>query len=93
MTNLWTKVYVDGICTGVGIEVFEGYHEMICNTILPDTDEEYGHQKDEIEQDMDLICAAPEMKEVLIMAMSTIMLNGSPELTERYETLIKVLAS
>jgi hypothetical protein len=52
------------ICTGVGvnIEVASGtYTEFVCNSMLPDTDKEYIKQQDQIEADMKLIAAAPDM--------------------------------
>jgi hypothetical protein len=59
------------ICTGVGIVTrFPGgdYTEFICNSMLPDTDEEYIEQRNEIEANMRLIAAAPDMLEALIEA-------------------------
>ena len=52
------------ICLGVGInsKYKEGvYTEFICNSMLPDSDKEYIKQKSEIEANMKLIAAAPEM--------------------------------
>ncbi|KKP51577.1 MAG: hypothetical protein UR43_C0019G0020 [candidate division TM6 bacterium GW2011_GWF2_33_332] len=59
------------ICTGVGINTkFQGgmYTEFVCNSILPETDEDYIKQADEIESNMKLIAAAPDMLEALISA-------------------------
>jgi hypothetical protein len=56
------------ICIGVGIsEELEGgtYTQMICESILPDTDEEYIEKHDEIVKNMNLIAAAPVMLETL----------------------------
>ena len=56
------------ICTGVGINTnMPGgiYTEFVCNSILPNTDEEYIEYRDEIEANMKLIAAAPDMLEVL----------------------------
>ena len=57
------KVY-----TGVGINTKRDggtYTEFICNSMLPDDDEEYIKQHAEIEANMKLIAAAPEMFRVL----------------------------
>lgn len=57
------------ICLGVGvnIEVASGtYSEIICNTILPGSDKEYIKQREEIEANMKLIAAAPDMLEALL---------------------------
>lgn len=57
------------ICTGVGVITDMGigtYYEMICNSISPDSDEEYIKQSEQIEADMQLIAAAPKMLAALI---------------------------
>lgn len=59
------------ICIGVGInsEIKGGtYTEFICNSILPDSDEKYINQQNEIESNMILMAAAPLMYEALISA-------------------------
>lgn len=56
------------ICTGVGINsrIDDGiYTEFICNSMLPDDDEEYIKQREEIEANMKLIAAAPDMLKAL----------------------------
>jgi len=56
------------ICIGVGkVEKLNGgkYTELVCNSILPNTDKEYLAQKENIEADMRLIASAPEMLEAL----------------------------
>lgn len=53
------------IITGVGVELEPGYFEVICNSILPETDKEYIRQHKEIEANMKLIAAAPKMFEAL----------------------------
>lgn len=41
--------FVSGVCIGVGKTTdVPGYVEMICNTILPETDEEYAKEKKKI---------------------------------------------
>lgn len=59
------------ICMGVGINTkMNGgiYTEFICNSMLPDSDEEYIKQQTEIEGNMKLIAAAPEMLKALLSA-------------------------
>lgn len=59
------------ICLGVGINSqIKGviYTEFICNSMLPGSDEEYITQKGEIEDNMQLMAAAPLMYEALISA-------------------------
>jgi len=56
------------ICLGVGInsKYKEGvYTEFICNSMLPDSDKEYIKQKAEIEANMKLIAAAPDLLKAL----------------------------
>ena len=52
--------YVSGVCIGVGKEdrKIKGYCEMICNSILPETDKEYAKQKKQIIRDMQIIADA-----------------------------------
>jgi hypothetical protein len=56
------------ICMGVGVNsnVTGGiYTEFVCNSMLPDSDEEYLKQREEIEANAKLISAAPDMLEAL----------------------------
>ncbi|MFR3694956.1 MAG: hypothetical protein ACLTW0_02080 [Alistipes ihumii] len=57
----WKPDYISGVCVGVGRQIQPGYIQMIVNTILPETDEEYRKQRMEIESNVRLIAAAPEM--------------------------------
>lgn len=57
----WTPVYSSGCCIGVGVEIAEGYHEMVSNTILPETDQEYELTKHIIIADAKLQAAAPDL--------------------------------
>ena len=54
------------ICLGVGVNtklpIGGTYTEFICNSMLPDSDKEYIKQKAEIEANMKLIAAAPDMR-------------------------------
>jgi hypothetical protein len=51
--------YVSGICIGIG--TIGDYSQITANTILPDTDEEYEKEKEEILSNMKLYAAAFEM--------------------------------
>lgn len=62
-------IFVSGICIGIGVELEPNYNQMIVNTILPDTDKEYNNQKEEIEANVKLYCAAPDLLEALINAV------------------------
>lgn len=55
--------YVSGICIGIG--TVGNYSQITANTILPDTDEEYEKEKEEIESNMKLYSCAPGMLEML----------------------------
>lgn len=61
--------FVSGVCIGLEKVISAGplgkYSEVVCNTILPETDEEYEVQKKEIEGRMKLFAAAPEMYDML----------------------------
>ena len=69
----WVKVYVSGCCIGVGAqdENYADYQEMICNSILPNTDMGYDEEKEYIEADMTLISKAPEMYEAIKLYMES----------------------
>lgn len=57
------------ICTGVGVSKdvpFGKYYEMVCESLLPETDKEYLGQREQIEANMKLIAAAPQMLTTLI---------------------------
>jgi hypothetical protein len=58
------------ICTGVGINYnVKGrgtYTVFICNSLLPETDEEYIDEQVEIEANMKLIAAAPDLLKACI---------------------------
>lgn len=56
------------ICLGVGLQEKQDigtYIEYVCNSVLPDTGKEYIKQRKQIEADMYLISAAPDMLEAL----------------------------
>lgn len=65
----WQMIFHLNVCEGVGIvkQLDCGkYTEFVCNSLLPETDEEYMEQKEQIEADMKLIAAAPKMLQALI---------------------------
>ncbi|HEX6168259.1 MAG TPA: hypothetical protein VFZ33_01105 [Chitinophagaceae bacterium] len=55
----WKASFHGHICIGVQNEDF--YGQMICNSILPETDEQYEKEKVEIEANMRLIASAPDL--------------------------------
>lgn len=55
--------YVSGICIGIGTK--GNYSQITANTILPDTDEDYEKEKEEIESNMLIYSKAPEMLDML----------------------------
>ena len=70
------------ICIGVGIiEKINGgeYTAMICDSLLPDTDEEYIEQREQIEANMKLIAAGPDLLNALIELMNNHSFSGQPE--------------
>ena len=54
---------VGGIVIGVGTD--DEVSKVTCNSILPDTDEEYEKEREVIEADMMLYAAAPDLLEAL----------------------------
>lgn len=54
------------IITGVKVEIQQNYFKRLFDTILPETDAEYMKEKDEIEANVKLVCAAPDLLEALI---------------------------
>lgn len=68
------------IVTGVGVilssNVKGQYTRSICDSILPETDEGYIKEHEEIKANMTLMAAAPEMLEKLIYIDLTIRLGG-----------------
>lgn len=61
------------ICIGIESVISKDengtYSEVVCNTILPETDEEYEQQKSIIEGRMKLFAASPELLEALELAV------------------------
>lgn len=49
----------------IGVQNGGSYGQMICNTILPDSNAEYAKQKVEIEANAKLIAAAPKLLKAL----------------------------
>lgn len=56
------------VITGIGVEVEPNYFQIIVNTVLPNTDEEYLKDREEIEANARLISSAPELLEALLIA-------------------------
>ena len=63
--------FVSGVCIGIG--TIGAFTMMTANTILPDTDEEYAEQKEEIESNMKLYASAPKLLDALILARAVIL--------------------
>lgn len=61
----WKLLFAHGCCIGIGTiieKTNEGtYSQVISNTILPNTDEEYEAQKEEILANATLMSAAPDL--------------------------------
>lgn len=55
--------FVSEICIGIG--TIGKYSQITANTILPETDEEYEKEREEIEANMKIYACAPEMFEAL----------------------------
>lgn len=56
--------YVSGVCIGIG--TVGDYAQITANTILPDTDEDYEIEEEEIVANMKLYAASPQILEALI---------------------------
>lgn len=73
----WKPVYVSGVCIGIEAETeIEGYTQIICNTVLPDSDIAYKHEKDEIIANM------------TIMAESKNLLQALEAITAQFKTVV-----
>ena len=83
----WIKIYVNGVCIGVGAQdkEFADYQEVICNSILPDTDEEYALYQSNIEDNMAVISKAPEMYEAI-----DLFINGKKSLHDQSNAIEKM---
>ena len=58
------------IYTGIKVEIEPNYYQRLFDTILPDSDKDYIKEHKEIEANINLVCAAPEMLNVLVELMS-----------------------
>jgi hypothetical protein len=52
-------IYIYDVCIGIG--TIGDYTQITANSILPDTDEDYDIEKEEIEANMKLYAAAPDL--------------------------------
>lgn len=86
--------FVSGVCIGLEKVISEGplgkYSEVVCNTILPDTDEEYEAQKKEIEGRMKRFAASSEMYDLLKRAQDFFAGYDSPLEREIKELINKI---
>jgi len=69
-------IYIGTICIGIG--TVGEYSQVTANSLLPETDEEYETEKEEIEANMRLYAASPELLEALTEIYETI---NSPGVT------------
>ncbi len=66
----WQPFFISTIC--MGVEAVEdncktfGYGQVLVNPILPDTDEQYDIEKEEIESNVKLMAASKELLAVLV---------------------------
>lgn len=83
-------MFNSNICFGIGVKSADNpnYYHMTCNTILPDTDEKYEIEKDEIIANMKLYAAAPELLEALETLIDALDVKNN-ETTTYIETCIK----
>ena len=63
--KLEIKFMPGDICIGIG--TVGDYCQITANSILPESDEEYAKEKEELEANMRLYAAAPELLEALNM--------------------------
>ena len=68
----WEPAYMGGVCIGIRKKHQAGYSQMVLNTILPETDEAYEREKEEIEANARLGAAAPELLEALQALIETL---------------------
>lgn len=65
----WEIIYVSGIPIGIGTSIervtFGNYLQVIANSVLPNTDEEWETEKEETTANMKLIAAAPDLLKAL----------------------------
>ena len=62
--KLEIKFMPGDICIGIG--TVGDYCQITANSILPESDEEYAKEKEELEANMRLYAAAPELLEALM---------------------------
>lgn len=68
----WKIHRISGCIMGVGVELQPGFTQMVCESLLPDTDEEYEKIEPQILADMSLISAAPDLLQACIVMNSVL---------------------
>jgi len=73
------KFMPGGICIGIG--TVGDYCQITANSILPESDEEYAKEKEELEANMQLYAAAPNLINACNNAIYELeLINGSKEI-------------
>ena len=73
------KFMPGGICIGIG--TVGDYCQITANSILPNSDEEYAKEKEELESNMQLYAAAPNLLNACKNAIKELeLINGSKEI-------------
>jgi len=77
--ELEMKFMQGGICIGIG--TVGDYCQITANSILPESDEEYAKEKEELEANMQLYAAAPNLINACNNAIYELeLINGSKEI-------------
>ena len=75
--KLEMKFMQGGICIGIG--TVGNYCQITANSILPETDEEYEKEKEELEANMRLYAASPKLLSACLMAIEELEFGGDWE--------------
>ena len=77
--ELEMKFMQGGICIGIG--TVGDYCQITANSILPESDEEYAKEKEELEANMQLYATAPNLLNACNNAIYELeLINGSKEI-------------
>jgi len=77
--ELEMKFMQGGICIGIG--TVGDYCQITANSILPESDEEYAKEKEELEANMRLYATAPNLLNACKNAIKELeLINGSKEI-------------